>query len=310
MSTKASGPRASYVWMDGELVPWDQATVHVTAHVIHYGSGAFEGCRVYEHPRGAAMFRMPEHVRRLIDSSRMLRMEVPYTEDQILDAIKDTIKANELRSCYVRPLVYRGSGPMGVNPLKNPVNMFIAVWEWGKYLGEEALTDGVDVCVSSFRRMAPNTHLPMGKVCGNYVNSQYAKMEAVLGGFAEAILMDDRGQVSEGSGENLFMVRDGRLITPPFTSSILGGITRDCVVKLCRELSIECVEQPIPREMLYIADELFFSGTAAEVTPIRSVDRISVGNGSRGPITERIQKAFFDIIEGRAEDRFEWLQFV
>lgn len=310
MSTTTSGPRADYVWMDGELVPWDDAKIHVTAHVIHYGSGAFEGCRIYEHPKGSAMFRMPEHVRRLFDSSKMLRMEIPYTQDQILAAIVETVKANKLSSCYVRPLVYRGSGPMGVNPLRNPVKTFIAVWEWGKYLGEEALSQGVDVCVSSYQRMAGNTHLPMGKISGNYVNSQFAKMEAMLGGFAEAILLDDKRQVSEGSGENVFLVRDGKVFTPGFGSSILSGITRDCVIKLCADLGIELIQQPIPREMLYVADEIFFSGTAAEVTPIRSVDRQPVGSGARGPVTERIQSAFFDILEGRAEDRFEWLQFI
>jgi branched-chain amino acid aminotransferase len=310
MSTVPSGPKADFVWMDGELVAWDDAKIHVTAHVIHYGSGVFEGCRVYAHPKGAAMFRMHDHVRRLFESARMLRMEIGYSQEEVLDAIRQTVKANKLKSCYVRPVVYRGAGPMGVNPLRNPVKMFIAVWEWGKYLGDDALTQGVDVCVSSFRRMAPNTHLPMGKVCGNYVNSSFAKMEALLGGFAEGILLDHNGHVSEGSGENVFLVRDGRVLTPPFTSSILSGITRNCVSKLCREMNIEIVEQPIPREMLYIADELFFSGTAAEVTPIRSVDRIAVANGGRGPITERLQSAFFDVVEGRAVDRFEWLEFV
>lgn len=310
MSKAASGPTAEFVWMDGELVPWDDAKLHVTAHVIHYGSGVFEGCRVYEHPKGAAMFRMRDHVKRLVESARMLRMEVEYSQEDLLEAIRETVKANKLNSCYVRPVVFRDTGPMGVNPLGNPVSTFIAVWEWGKYLGDDALSQGVDVCVSSFQRMSPNTHLPMGKVCGNYVNSSYAKMEAVLGGFAEGILLDSNSQVSEGSGENVFLVRDGRVITPSFTSSILSGITRNCVVNLCRELNIEVVEQPIPREMLYVADELFFTGTAAEVTPIRSVDRIGIGNGGRGPITELLQSAFFDIVEGRAEDRFEWLEFV
>jgi branched-chain amino acid aminotransferase len=310
MSTPPKVPRADFVWMDGELVPWDDAKIHVTSHVIHYGTGAFEGCRVYAHPKGPAMFRMRDHVRRLFESSKMLRMEIPYTQQQVLDAIRQTVKANKLGSCYVRPLVYRGSGPMGVNPLRNPVKMFIAVWDWGKYLGDDALTSGVYVCVSSYQRMTPNTHLPMGKISGNYVNSQFAKMEALLNGFVEAILLDDRRNISEGSGENVFLVRDGRVLTPPFTSSILGGITRDCVVKLCGEMGIEVLQQAVPREMLYVADEVFFSGTAAEVTPIRSVDRMKVGNGGRGPITERIQRAFFDIVEGKAEDRFEWLEFI
>jgi branched-chain amino acid aminotransferase len=296
--------------MDGEFVPWKDANIHITSHVIHYGSGAFEGCRVYKHPQGSAMFRMRDHVRRLFESSKMLRMEIPFSQDEIYEAIRETVKANELSSCYVRPLVYRGAGPMGVNPLKNPVKVFIAVWNWGKYLGDEALADGVDVCISSFQRMAANTHLPMGKLSGNYVNSQLAKMEAVLGGFAEAILLDDSSHVSEGSGENVFLVRDGAIITPPFNASILSGITRNCVVKLAREMDLEISEQTIPREMLYIADELFFTGTAAEITPIRSVDRMVVGSGKRGPITERLQSAFFDIVEGRAEDRHGWLDFV
>lgn len=306
----SNGPRADLVWMDGELVPWDQANIHVTAHVIHYGSGVFEGCRIYDHPNGPAMFRMRAHVRRLFESAKMLRMEVPYTQEQILEAIRETVKANKLKACYVRPVVYRGAGPMGVNPLKNPVQVFIAAWEWGKYLGDDALTQGVDVCVSSYNRMSPNTHLPMGKLTGNYINSQLAKMEAVLGGFAEAILLDHQRNVSEGSGENLFMVRDGKIFTPALGSSILGGITRDAVGKLASELGMDVRERPIAREMLYIADELFFTGTAAEITPIRSVDRLPVGNGSRGPFTERLQTAFFDILEGRADDRFEWLEYL
>ncbi len=310
MSEAQPGPRADYIWMDGELVPWDEARIHVLAHVIHYGSGAFEGARVYEHPKGPAMFRMRAHVRRLLESSKMLRMEVPWTDDQILEAIAETVKANGLKSCYVRPMVYRGVGPAGVNPLANPVQMFIAVWPWGKYLGEEALTEGVDVCVSSFRRMAPDTHLPMGKVAGNYVNSQYAKMEAVLNGFVEGILLDTAGNLAEGSGENLFLVRDEVIYTPQFGNTVLGGITRDCVIRLAKDFGYEVREQALPREFLYICDEAFFTGTAAEVTPIRSVDRMPVGAGRRGPVTERLQTAFFDIIEGRAEDRYEWLEFL
>lgn len=310
MNAAVTGPRADFVWMDGELVAWDDAKIHVMSHVIHYGSGAFEGARVYKHPKGPAMFRMRDHTRRLLESSKMLRMQVPYTADQIDAAIRETVKANKLESCYVRPLVYRGLGRAGVNPLDNAVNMFIAVWPWGKYLGEAALTEGVDVCVSSFRRMAPDTHLPMGKIAGNYVNSQFAKMEAVLGGFAEGILLDNTGNLSEGSGENLFVVRDNRIYTPMYGNTVLGGITRNCVTVLARELGFEVVEQAIPREFLYIADEAFFSGTAAEVTPIRSVDRMPVGKGTRGPITEKIQAAFFDILEGRADDRHEWLEFL
>jgi branched-chain amino acid aminotransferase len=304
------GPRADFVWMNGELVAWDDAKIHVLSHVIHYGSGVFEGCRVYETPKGPAMLRMGDHTRRLIHSAKMLRMESPYSFDELMQGIRDTVHANKLKSCYVRPVIYRGLGPAGVNPLGCSVDAFIAVWPWGKYLGEEALNEGVDVCISSFRRMSPDTHLPMGKVAGNYVNSQYAKMEAVLNGFAEGILLDASGNISEGSGENLFVVRDGQIFTPGFGNSILGGITRDCVMKLAAEQGIEIVVQPIPREMLYVADEAFFTGTAAEVTPIRSVDRLPVGGGSRGPVTESLQKAYFDIIEGRVEDRFGWLEII
>jgi len=310
MKPPATGPKADFVWMDGEMVPWADAKIHVTSHVIHYGSGVFEGARVYAHPKGPAMFRMRAHVRRLFESAKMLRMQIPYTREEVLEAIRATVQANRLTDCYVRPVAYRAAGRMGVNPLENPTRLFIATWQWGKYLGDEALTEGVDVCVSSFRRMAPNTHLPMGKIVGNYVNSQLAKMEAVLAGFAEAVMLDHDDQVSEGSGENVFMVRDGKLFTPSLDSSILAGITRDAVIKLATDLGIDVRERPIAREMLYIADELFFTGTAAEVTPIRSVDRLPVGNGRRGPITERLQKAFFDVIGGRVEDRHEWLEFL
>ena len=310
MTNVQQGPRADFIWMNGEMVAWDEAKIHVLSHVIHYGSGVFEGCRVYETPKGPAMLRMADHTRRLIHSAKMLRMESPYSFDELMQAIRDTVHANKLKSCYVRPVIYRGLGPAGVNPLANAVDAFIAVWPWGKYLGEEALIEGVDVCISSFRRMSPDTHLPMGKVAGNYVNSQYAKMEAVLNGFAEGILLDATGNISEGSGENLFVVRDGTIYTPGFGSSILGGITRECVLKLAAEQGIEINVQPIPREMLYVADEAFFTGTAAEVTPIRTVDRMPVGEGRRGPITESLQKAYFDIIEGRAEDRFGWLEIL
>jgi branched-chain amino acid aminotransferase len=310
MSTQASGPRAAYVWMDGELVAWEDANIHVMSHVIHYGSGVFEGARVYAHPRGPAMFRMRDHVRRLFESAKMMRMEIGYTPDQVMTAIRETVKANKFGSCYVRPLAYRGVGRAGVNPLHNPTKLFIAVWDWGKYLGEDALISGVDVCVSSYRRMAPDTHLPMGKVSGNYVNSSYAKMEAVTLGFVEAIMLDVHGNISEGTGENVFLVRDGTLYTPPFGASVLGGITRATVMALAADLGISCEEAILPREMLYVCDEAFFSGTAAEITPIRSVDRIAVGGGRRGPVTERLQKALFDLLEGRAEDRHEWLEFI
>lgn len=310
MSKVVDGPSADFIWMNGEMIPWDDAKIHVLSHVIHYGSAVFEGCRVYETPKGPAMLRMAEHTQRLLHSAKMLRMEPKYSHAEILQAIRDTVKVNKLRSCYVRPVIYRGLGPAGVNPLRNAVDAFIAVWPWGKYLGEAALNEGVDVCISSFRRMAPDTHLPMGKVAGNYVNSQYAKMEAVLNGFAEGILLDVSGNISEGSGENLFVVRDGRLMTPGFGNSVLGGITRNCIMQLAEEMGLKVGEQTIPREMLYVADEVFFTGTAAEVTPIRSVDRMPVGDGKRGPITERLQTAYFEIIEGRVDDRFGWLEIL
>jgi branched-chain amino acid aminotransferase len=310
MSTQSTGPKASYVWMDGELVAWEDAKIHVMSHVIHYGSGVFEGARVYAHPKGSAMFRMRDHVTRLFQSAKMLRMEIAFSPEQVMDAIRETVGVNKLKACYVRPLAYRGTGRAGVNPLNNPTRLFIAVWEWGKYLGEGALTDGVDVCVSSYRRMAPDTHLAMGKITGNYVNSSLAKMEAVLLGFAEAVMLDSHGNLSEGTGENLFVVRNGTIYTPPFGASILGGITRDCVFRLAPDLGLRLEEAVLPREMLYSADEAFFSGTAAEITPIRTVDRIAVGNAKRGPVTERLQRALFDILEGRAEDRHEWLEFL
>lgn len=310
MTNVQQGPRADFIWMNGEMVAWDEAKIHVLSHVIHYGSGVFEGCRVYETPKGPAMLRMADHTRRLIHSAKMLRMESPYSFEELMQAIRDTVHANKLKSCYVRPVIYRGLGPAGVNPLQNAVDAFIAVWPWGKYLGEEALNEGVDVCISSFRRMSPDTHLPMGKVAGNYVNSQYAKMEAVLNGFAEGILLDATGNISEGSGENLFVVRDGTIYTPGFGSSILGGITRDCMLKLAAEQGIEINVQPIPREMLYVADEAFFTGTAAEVTPIREVDNRAIGNGGRGPVTERLQSQYFDLVHGRLDGYEKWLTVV
>jgi len=297
--------------MDGEMVPWDDANIHVLSHVIHYGSGVFEGARVYQHPRGSAMFRMRDHVRRLAESAKMLRMEIAWSADELYEAIRETVKKNGLDACYVRPVVYRGAGPAGVNPLNNPVNVFIAVWPWGAYLGDEAINDGVDVCTSSFRRMAPDTHLPMGKVVGNYVNSQYAKMEAVLGGFAEAIMLDVYGNLAEGSGENLFVIRDERIYTPMYGNTVLGGITRNCAMVLAREMGYEVVEQAIPREFLYVADEAFFTGTAAEVTPIREVDDRPIGSGVRGPITERLQSTYFDLVEGRYTPLADnWLDYV
>jgi branched-chain amino acid aminotransferase len=305
-----ASPRSDFVWMSGKLVPWDDARIHIGSHVVHYGSAVFEEVRCYNTPKGSAVFRLDAHTERLFNSAKIYWMEVPYTKDQVDAAVLETIAANKLEACYIRPVVYRGAGQLGVNPLGSPVELAIMVWDWGKYLGQEALEQGVDVCVSSWTRMAPNTLPAMAKSAANYMNSQLIKVEAVKGGFAEGIALDSQGYVSEGSGENLFVVSKGRLITPPLVSSILAGITRDSVLALARGLGIPVEERALPREMLYLADELFFTGTAAEITPIRSVDRQKVGAGARGPFTAALQKAFFDVIECRVRDEHGWLTFV
>jgi branched-chain amino acid aminotransferase len=297
------------IWFNGKLVPWDEARIHVLSHVVHYGSSFFEGIRCYETSQGTAIFRLTPHMRRLSDSARIYRTEVPYSLEQLVAAVKETVRANGLRSGYIRPVVYRGYGEIGVNPLHNPVEVAIATIEWGKYLGAEAMEQGVDVCVSSWSRFAPNTLPALAKAGGNYLNSQLIKMEALANGFAEGIALDTNGHVSEGSGENLFVVRDGVVYTPPVGSSILSGITRDTVITLLGELGIEVRQQTIPRELLYLADELFFTGTAAEVTPVRSVDHITVGAGRRGPITSEVQSAFFAVVQGEREDRYGWLEY-
>lgn len=301
--------KMEYIWFNGKLVPWDQAQIHVLSHVVHYGSSFFEGLRCYETPRGTAIFRLTPHMRRLIESAKIYRTELPYSLEQLVAAVKETVRANGLRAGYIRPVAYRGYGEIGVNPANNPVEVAIATIEWGKYLGAEAMEQGVDVCVSSWSRFAPNTLPAMAKAGGNYLNSQLIKLEALANGFAEGIALDSSGQVSEGSGENLFLVRDGVVYTPPVSSSILGGITRDTVITLLGELGMAVREQVIPRELLYVADELFFTGTAAEVTPIRSVDRVTVGAGRRGPITGQVQAAFFQVVQGGREDRYGWLEY-
>lgn len=295
------------IWHNGKFIAWDEARIHVLSHVVSYGSSVFEGVRCYETVAGPAIFRLNEHTRRLCDSAKVYRIDVPFTQEELAQAQIELVRVNQLRSCYIRPIILRGYGTMGVLPFGNPTEVYLACWEWGKYLGDEALAQGVDVCVSSWTRIAPNTLPALAKAGGNYMNSQLIRMQAHLDGYAEAIALDDSGRVSEGSGENIFVIRDGKLHTPPLGSSVLPGITRDSVVTLARDLGIPVVETPIPREMLYIADEIFFTGTAAEVTPIRSVDKIQVGCGCRGPITEQLQKAFFDIVSGRAEDRHGWL---
>jgi branched-chain amino acid aminotransferase len=295
------------IWHNGRFIPWEDARIHVLSHVVSYGSSVFEGVRCYDTQRGPAIFRLREHTRRLLDSSRIYRIPVDFPLEDLMQAQVELVRVNRLRSCYIRPIILRGYGSMGVMPTGNPTEVFFACWEWGKYLGEEAMTQGVDVCVSSWNRMAPNTLPALAKAGGNYLNSQLIRMEAHLDGYAEGIALDANGYVSEGSGENIFVIRDGVIHTPPLAASVLPGITRDSILRLAREAGIPVVETNIPREMLYIADEIFFTGTAAEVTPVRSVDRIPVGAGRRGPVTEQLQMAFFDIVEGRVEDRFGWL---
>ncbi len=296
------------IWHNGRFIRWDEATIHVLSHVVSYGSSVFEGIRCYSTPAGPAIFRLREHVRRMVDSARIYRMEnLGFSADQLAEAMLELVRVNHMDACYIRPIVLRGYGEVGVNPLKNPIDVYIACWEWGKYLGEEALAEGVDVCVSSWTRLAPNTLPALAKAGANYMNSQLIKMEALANGYSEGIALDAAGYVSEGSGENIFVVRDGKIHTPPLGASVLPGITRDAILTLARDLGIPLVEAIVPREMLYIADEVFFSGTAAEITPIRSVDRIPVGKGRRGPVAEKLQKEFFGIISGATPDRHCWL---
>ena len=295
------------IWMNGRLVPWDQATIHILSHVVHYGSCIFEGIRCYETARGPAIFRLQDHIRRMIDGCRIYRMELPFTASEIEAAILATVRANQMKSCYIRPLAYRGYNSLGVNPFPCPVDVAIAVWPWGAYLGEDALHKGVDVMVSSWRREAPNTLPAMAKASANYMNSQLIKMEALVNGYAEGIALDSAGMVSEGSGENLFLVHGGTLQTPPISAAILPGITRNTIRQLAADLELPLVERDIPREMLYVADEVFFVGTASEVTPIRSIDKIPIGNGARGEVTTRLQKEFLDLVNGRTDDHHHWL---
>lgn len=297
----------SQVWMNGKLVDWADANIHVASHVVHYASAVFEGARCYKTPSGSAFFRLDAHIRRLYDSAKIYRMEYEMSQEAFTQGVVETVQANALEACYIRPLLYRGYHELGVNPLNCPVEGVILVWEWGAYLGPEALERGVDVCISSWSRTAPNTFPAMAKSSANYANSALIKMEAVLGGYSEGIALDPSGLVSEGSGQNIFLVRDEVLHTPPVAASVLPGITRDTVITLAQDLGYQVREQNIPREMLYIADELFFTGTAAEVTPIRSVDRIQIGEGRRGPITSALQQAFFDYVNGVVPDRHNWL---
>jgi branched-chain amino acid aminotransferase len=293
------------IWHNGKLVHWDEAQIHVMAHVVNYGSSVFEGIRCYAHPKGPAIFRAQEHMQRLLDSAKVYRMEVEYTRDELVNAMLELVGSNNTWPCYIRPLVLRGYGEAGVNPFNSPIEVYIANYPWGKYLGQG--DEGVDVCVSSWTRIAPNTLPAMAKSGANYMNSQLIKMEAILNGYVEGIALDANGYVSEGSGENLFLVRQGNLYTAPLGNSVLPGITRDSVIRIAKDLRITVLEQPIPREMLYIADEVFFSGTAAEITAVRSVDKIKVSPGVAGPVTKAIQKEFFGIINGTEADRYHWM---
>ena len=298
------------IWMDGEFVEWKDANISVLSHVVHYGTSVFEGIRAYENENGVAVFRLKEHVQRLFDSAKVYKIEIPYTNEEIENAILDVVRENDLNGCYIRPIVFRGYGELGVNPLNCPVNVVIAAWEWGSYLGEEGMANGVDIGVSSWRKPAPDTFPTLAKCGANYMNSQLAKIEAIENGFDEAIMLDYEGHVSEGSGENIFLVEGEKLYTPSMASSNLKGITRDSIMTLANDLGYEVVEETISRERLYFADEVFFTGTAAEVTPIRSIDRKTIGIGKRGPIAEKLQKTFFDIVEAKIDDKYGWLTYI
>lgn len=306
----ATLPEAKYIWFNGELVPWKDAKIHVLSHVVHYGSSFFEGMRCYKTTQGPAVFRLDEHVDRLFDSCKIYRVDLPYSRSEIREAVLTTIRSNQLSSCYVRPIVYRGYGLLSVDPLGCPVEVAVGAWNWGVYLGADGLEDGVDVCVSSWSRPAPNTHPALSKAGGNYLNSQLIRMEAIENGYSEGIALNTNGLISEGSGENIFIVQDNTVITNSLGASVLGGITRNSVITLATDAGFKVIEQDIPREMLYIADEVFFVGSAVEVTPVRSIDRITISNGSRGPVTTEIQKQFFGITTGEIEDTHGWLTYV
>jgi branched-chain amino acid aminotransferase len=303
-------PGTGKIWMNGSLVEWNDAKIHIGSHIVHYGSGVFEGARCYDTLGGPACFRLDAHIRRLFDSARIYRMDVPYEQQAISDAILDLIQVNMFRACYIRPLIYRGYDSLGVNPLPCPVDVAIMLWEWGAYFTKEAIEEGLDVKISTWARNAPNTTPAMAKSVANYANAQLIKMEAIAEGYAEGIALDTYGNLSEGSGQNIFIVREGVIYTPPVGNSVLWGITRDSVITIAHDLGFDVREETLPRETLYIADEVFFVGTAVEVTPIRSVDRIKVGRGRRGPVTEAIQRRFFQIVKGEAPDTHGWLQFV
>lgn len=295
------------VWHNNQFINWEDATIHVVSHVIHYGTSVFEGMRTYKTHLGPAIFRLKDHMTRLKNSAKIYRMPIPYTIDELCNACIETVKKNNFETCYVRPFSFRGHGEMGVNPLNNPIETYVAVWEWGKYLGSEALENGVDVCISSWNRFAPNTLPALSKAGANYMNSQLIKMEAMQNGYVEGIALDKNGYISEGSGENIFVISKGIIYTPPRTSSILPGLTRDTIITIANDLGYTVKEDIIPRESLYIADEAFFAGTAVEITPIRSVDKIIIGEGKRGPITTKVQEEFFNIFNGKRTIPDDWL---
>jgi branched-chain amino acid aminotransferase len=292
------------IWHNGKMIPWEQANIHVMSHVVHYGSSVFEGIRCYTQGEGAGIFRLTEHMQRLIDSAKIYRMPLPYTLEQLNAAVIDVVEANGVTPCYIRPIAFRGYGEIGVNPTKSPVELYVANFPWGKYVPGN---DGADVCISSWNRLAPNTMPSLAKAGANYMNSQLIRMEADINGYSEGIALDRNGYLSEGSGENLFLIRGGTIYTTPLANSVLNGITRDSILKLAAHMGIPIVEQALPRELIYICDEAFFTGTAAEVTHLRSVDRILIGDGTMGPVTTALHKAFFDIVNGHASDKFNWL---
>lgn len=299
-----------WIWRDGHFIPWADATVHVLSHSMQFGSSAFEGIRCYSTPKGPAIFRLREHLERLLHSCKIYRMEVPYSIDQLVEASRDLIARNGVESCYLRPMVVRGYGTAGMVPIGAPIEVYLPCWPWGAYLGDEALEKGVDACISSWHRVQPNTIPAMAKIAGNYLSGQLIKMEALANGYAEGIALSPSGMVSEGSGQNVFMVSNGTIITTPLDGSILGGITRATIMQLAADAGIPVRELHIPREMLYMADEVFFTGTAAELTPVRSIDRITIGAGSVGPITKQLQQQYLGIAKGEIQDRHGWLTYV
>jgi branched-chain amino acid aminotransferase len=302
--------KTDWVWRDGEMIRWEDATIHVLSHVVHYGSSVFEGIRFYRTPDGPAIFRLPEHMRRFADSAKIYRMELAYSMEEVSEACAAVVRRNQLPEGYIRPIALRGEGSPGLNPLPCPIQVYVLCWPWGAYLGDEGIQKGVDAGVSSWQRMEPNTFPAGAKAGGNYLSAQLMRMEAVANGYAEAIALGPGGLLSEGSGQNVFLVRSGALITPALDGTLLAGITRDSIITLARDIGIPVSEQPVPRELLYTCDEAFFTGTAAEVTPIRSVDRIPVGSGSVGPITRTLQQRLLGIARGELPDPFGWRSLV